>query len=58
MKRMTAIMLTAMMVLLASAMAVNAQVQIRGPVSNLGVGSVTWDYKNFAGFYYDIDKNV
>ena len=58
MKRMKIIILTAMMVLLASAMAVNAQVQVRGPVANIGAGAVTWDYKNFAGFYYDIDKNV
>jgi len=58
MKRITAIMLTAMMVLLASAMAVNAQVQVRGEVTDLGAQSFTWDYKNFAGFYYDIDKNI
>jgi len=59
MKRMTAITLTAMMVLLASAMAVAAQeVDVRSTVHNLGETTVTWDPSTFAGFYYDINKNI
>jgi S-layer protein (TIGR01567 family) len=59
MKRMTAITLTAMMVLIASAMAVGAQeVDVRSTVHNLGESTVTWDNSTFAGFYYDINKNI
>jgi S-layer protein (TIGR01567 family) len=59
MKRMTAIMLTAMMVLSALAVAVSAtEVDVRGQVTNLGVPEFTWDTSSFAGFYYDIDKNL
>jgi S-layer protein (TIGR01567 family) len=59
MKRLSAIMLTAMMVLFASVVAVSAQeVQVRGQVTNLGIPEFTWDNSSFAGFYYDIDKNL
>ena len=59
MKKLTAIMLTAMMVLPALAVAVSAQeVDVRGQVTNLGVNQFTWTNANFAGFYYDIDKNL
>ena len=40
-------------------MAVSAQeVDVRGQVTNLGVNQFTWTTNNFAGFYYDIDKNL
>jgi S-layer protein (TIGR01567 family) len=59
MKRMTLIMLTAMMVLFASAMTVSAaEVDVRGQVTNLGASQFSWNNSNFAGFYYDIDKNI
>src|SRR5512136_2776002 len=59
MKRISAIMLTAMMVLFVSAIAVTAQeVDVRGQVTNLGVPEFTWTNSSFAGFYYDIDKNL
>jgi len=59
MKRMTAITLTAMIVLIALAMAVAAQeVDVRSTVHNLGEKTVTWDNSSFAGFYYDINKNI
>jgi S-layer protein (TIGR01567 family) len=32
--------------------------QIRGTVANLGMAMFTWDPRNFAGLYYDIDKNI
>jgi len=59
MKKMTAITLTAMIVLIASAMAVAAQeVDVRSTVHNLGENTVTWNTSTFAGFYYDITKNI
>ncbi len=59
MKKMTAITLTALMVLLASAMAVSA-VEIRGPVANVSddESPYTWGSQDFAGFYYDIDDDL
>jgi S-layer protein (TIGR01567 family) len=32
--------------------------EIRGQVTNVGVSQFTWDKSTFAGFYYDIDKNL
>src|SRR5512136_1503481 len=59
MKKLTAIMLTAMMVFPALAVAVSAQeVDVRGQVTSLGVPEFTWTNSSFAGFYYDIDKNL
>jgi hypothetical protein len=57
MKKMTAIMLTAMTLLLATAMAVGAvdSVEVRGQVAT---GDFVWTPQNFAGFYYDIDDNI
>jgi S-layer protein (TIGR01567 family) len=60
MKKLTAITLTGLMVLFAMAITVGAvsEVAVRGQVSNIDTPSTTWDFKNFAGFYYDIDKNI
>jgi S-layer protein (TIGR01567 family) len=60
MKKLTAITLTTLMVLFATAMTVGAvsEVDVRGTVSNIGTETTNWDFKNFAGFYYDIDKNI
>ncbi len=61
MKKVTAITLTAFVLLLASAMAVSAvdKVEIRGPVATVEDGAVyTWGPQEFAGFYYDIDDNI
>ena len=59
MKKLTTIMLTARMVFLATAVVVTAQeVDVRGTVTNVGVNQYTWDNSKFAGFYYDIDKNL
>jgi len=54
---MTAITLTAMMVMLATAMVVGAvdTVEIRGQVAT---GDFTWDPNNFAGFFYDIKNDI
>jgi len=54
---MTAITLTAMMVLLATATVVGAvdRVEVRGQVAT---GDFTWNPQNFPGFYYDIDDNI
>ncbi len=54
MKKLAAITLTSMMLLLATAMVVGAvdKVEIRGQVAT---GNFVWDAQNFAGFYYDID---
>jgi len=56
-KKMTAITLTAMMVMLATAMVVSAvdTVEIRGQVAT---GDFTWNPQNFAGFFYDIKKDI
>ena len=67
MKKLAAITLTSMMLLLATAMTVGAvsSVDIRGAVagtvngqSNLESDSFTWNSQNFAGFYYDIKKDI
>jgi len=59
MKRMTAITLIAMIVLIASAMAVAAQeVDVRGTVHNVEENPVTWTPSTFAGFYYDLKNNI
>jgi len=60
MKRLTAITLTGLMVLFAMAITVGAvsEVQVRGTVTNVDTPTTTWDFKNFAGFYYDIDKDI
>jgi S-layer protein (TIGR01567 family) len=55
MKRLAAIMLTSLAILLATAAVVGAQVEIRGTVAT---GTNTWNADNFAGFYYDIDDNI
>ena len=54
MKKLAAITLTSMMLLLATAMVVGAvdKVEIRGQVAT---GNFEWNAQNFAGFYYDID---
>ena len=61
MTKVTAITLTALVLLLASAMAVSAvdKVEIRGPVATVEDGKVvTWGPQQFAGFYYDIDDDI
>jgi S-layer protein (TIGR01567 family) len=67
MKKLAAITLTSMMLLLATAMVVGAvdKVEIRGAVagtvsgqSNLQDNAFTWDRQNFAGFFYDIKKDI
>jgi len=57
MKKLAAITLTSMMLLLATAMTVGAvdSMEVRGKVASTGE---TWTAQNFAGFYYDIDKNI
>jgi S-layer protein (TIGR01567 family) len=32
--------------------------EIRGTITDLGQSEYTWDAGNFAGFYYDVDKNI
>ncbi|NPV61458.1 MAG: S-layer protein [Methanotrichaceae archaeon] len=61
MKKLAAITLTSMMLLLATAMVVGAvdSVQVRGEVQTVVDGTtVSWNPQNFAGFYYDIDDNL
>ena len=61
MKKVTAITLTAFVLLLASAMAVSAvdKVEIRGPVADVVDGAVyTWGPQEFAALYYDIDEDL
>jgi len=61
MTKVTAITLTALVLLLASAMAVSAvdMVEIRGPVATVEDGAeYKWGPQEFAGFYYDIDDNI
>ncbi|OPY55111.1 MAG: hypothetical protein A4E51_00901 [Methanosaeta sp. PtaU1.Bin055] len=61
MTKVTAITLTALVLLLASAMAVSAvdKVEIRGPVATVEDGAeYKWGPQDFAGFYYDIDDNI
>ena len=57
MKKLAAITLTSMMLLLATAMVVGAvdSVEIRGEVAT---GDFEWNAQNFAGFYYDIDDDL
>ena len=57
MKKLAAITLTSMMLLLATAMVVGAvdKVEIRGQVAT---GNSEWNAQNFAGFYYDIDDDT
>jgi len=57
MKKLAAITLTSMMLLLATAMVVGAvdSVEICGQVV---IGNFEWTVNNFAGFYYDIDDNL
>ena len=33
-------------------------VEVRSTVANVGINQVTWDTSSFAGFYYDINKNL
>jgi len=32
--------------------------EVRGPVADLGMNQASWNPQTFAGFYYDIDKNI
>ena len=58
MKKLAAITLTSMMLLLATAMVVGAvdKVEIRG--AGCYRQTSTWNAQNFAGFYYDIDDDL
>jgi len=62
MTKVTAITLTALVLLLGSAMAVSAvdKVEIRGPVADVvdTVEPYVWGPQEFAGFYYDIDDDL
>jgi len=61
MKKLAAITLTSMMLLLATAMVVGAvdKVEIRGDVKDVVDASApSWDPQTFAGFFYDIDDNL
>jgi len=61
MTRMTAITLTALIMLFTSAMAVSAvddENVIRGPVATVVDATYTWGPQEFAGFFYDIDDNL
>jgi S-layer protein (TIGR01567 family) len=33
-------------------------IEIKGAVTDLGIDEFTWNAQNFAGFYYDIEKNL
>ena len=57
MKKLAAITLTSMMLLLATAMVVGAveKVEVRGAVAT---ADTTWNSQNFAGFYYDIKDDI
>ncbi|MEI6105010.1 MAG: S-layer protein domain-containing protein [Methanothrix sp.] len=57
MKKLAAITLTSMMLLLATAMVVGAveNVEVRGQVAT---ADSTWNSQNFAGFYYDIKDDI
>jgi S-layer protein (TIGR01567 family) len=54
MKRLTAIMLTSLALVLAT-MSIVGAVEIRGQVAT---GDFEWNPQNFAGFYYDIDDDL
>ena len=43
---------------IAGAAQVNDSCMIRGQVTNVGVNQFTWDNTSFAGFYYDMNKNL
>jgi len=43
---------------MAGAAQVNDSCMIRGQVTNVGVNQFTWDNTSFAGFYYDMNKNL
>lgn len=61
MRKTAAVVFTALVVLLASAMAVKAadMVEIRGPVAVIEDGAAyTWGPQEFAGFYYDINDDI
>jgi len=67
MKKITAITLTSMMLLMATAMVVGAvpAAEVRGAVagtvqgaSNIVDSSFAWNPQNFAGFFYDIKKDI
>ncbi len=61
MTKVTTITLTALVLLLASAITVSAvdMVEIRGPVATVEDGAIyTWGPQQFAGFYYDIDDDI
>lgn len=34
------------------------KIEISGAVADLGMSQFTWDHSNFAGFFYDINKNI
>ncbi|MDM7912423.1 MAG: S-layer protein domain-containing protein, partial [Methanotrichaceae archaeon] len=57
MKRLTAIMLTSLAILLATVSVVGAvtNLEVRGTVAT---GDFTWNPQNFAGFYYDIKDDI
>jgi S-layer protein (TIGR01567 family) len=57
MKRLTAIMLTSLAILLATVSVVGAvtNVEVRGQVAT---GDFEWNPQNFAGFYYDIKDDI
>ncbi len=57
MKRLTAIMLTSLAILLATVSVVGAvpNLEVRGQVAT---GDFTWNPQNFAGFYYDIKDDI
>jgi len=60
MRKTAAVMFTALMVLLAPALAVCAvdKVEIRGPATVVDGAAYNWGPQQFAGFYYDIDDNI
>ena len=67
MKKITAITLTSMMLLMATAMVAGAvpAAEVRGAVagtvqgaSNIVDSSFAWNPQNFAGFFYDIKKDL
>jgi S-layer protein (TIGR01567 family) len=54
MKKLATIMLTSLALMLATVLVVGA-LEIRGEVAT---GDFTWNPQNFAGFYYDVDKDT
>jgi len=61
MKKMTAVIITALALLLATVITVAAadMVEVRGEVQTVVDGAtVSWDPQNFAGFFYDIDDGL